>query len=49
MEDIGMENEHSKIELLSGYPPKPITEFESDLASIFGDSKQELLIVKEAE
>jgi hypothetical protein len=47
MDNIGLENEIASIELLTGYPPKPILEMENDLGSIFGDSKQELLIVKE--
>ena len=45
--NIGLENEFSEIEILVSYPPKPLDNFNQTFEVLFGDSQQELLLIKE--
>lgn len=45
--NIGLEDELSEIEILVSYPPKPLDHHDYTLKELFGDSTQELLLIKE--
>ena len=45
--DIGLESELSEFDILFGYPPQALDKLDITMKELFGDSKRELLIIKE--